>query len=1059
MERSGLPFVTGIVHEHITMDSFEDEEQGQGGSDEWLDVDDDPSKPFLRPVRIYGSRLARDKDVIAFEERAEEREWDIDDHKIEVLELQSRYDTDLHWGLSEKQVLKNRKHYGENFLQPPPKPSAFLKFFRAVIGGLNALLWGSAFLSFLSYGAQYIYTDRISNDNLVLGCALIVVVHISGAFSFYQEFKSSRIMESFKTMVPRSCVVFREGSRAEIDVKELVVGDLVEINYGDLVPADIRILECQNFTVDNSALTGEAEPQKRLSVCTDDNPMETKNLAFFSTNAVQGTAKGVVIRVGNKTLMGRLAKLACGLDSGPSPIAVEMNKFIMIMTIRSLVFGGVFFGLALAIGFSLIDSIFFLIGIVVANVPEGLAVTFTTILSVTAKRMAKNHCLVKHLHAVEALGSTSCICSDKTGTLTQNVMSVAHLFFNSAVALADTSEFVTGQQFDMQDPGFAALANVAALCSRANFRPGQEDIPVLKRTVEGDASETAILKFMELQMGNVSRYRVNFPKLCEIPFNSTNKYQVSIHDMSKTSDPRHLLVIKGAPERVINLCTTILNGNEELLIDARQKEIFNSTYVGLAKLGERVLGFADCRLPLDRFPLGYKFSSEDPDYLDIGFRFVGLISMIDPPRASVPDAVSKCRSAGIRLVMVTGDHPVTAKAIARAVNILSEGNETIEERAERLGCTVEEINPTTIKAAVVSGAELKLLSASQLRNLLRNHTEIVFARTSPEQKYIIVDAFQKLGYIVAATGDGVNDSPALKKADVGVSMGIAGTEVSKETADIILMDDNFSSIVTGIEEGRLIFDNLKKLIAYNMADNIAEMYSVWLFMVLRIPLPMGTIAMLLTVLGTDVLPAISIAYEKAEADIMKLRPRNPKKQTLVTPQLLSYTYGQTAVLECTAGFFAYFLTYAQSGWLPGDLIGIEKKWHSRSVNDLVDSYGQEWSYEARSQLGLTSQTAFFVAIVLTQFANVICCKTRRVSLFQKGMRNKKMNAALIFALALVGALVYVPNLNASVNLTVLRPEVWLAPLPFAFFLIIYDEIRKFIVRNFPKTVVGNHLDT
>ncbi|ODM96221.1 Sodium/potassium-transporting ATPase subunit alpha [Orchesella cincta] len=991
-------------------------------------------------------------------------------------------------GLSEKQVLKNRKHYGENFLQPPPKPSALFKFFKAVIGGLNALLWGSAFLSFLSYGVQFIYSDHISNDNLVLGCALIVVVHVSGAFSFYQEYKSSRIMESFKTMVPRSAMVFREGSRVEIDVKELVVGDLVEINYGDLVPADIRILECQNFTVDNSALTGEAEPQKRLSTCTDDNPMESKNLAFFSTNAVQGTAKGVVIRVGNKTLMGRLAKLACGLDSGPSPIAVEMNKFIVIMTIRSLVFGGVFFGLALAIGFSLIDSIFFLIGIVVANVPEGLAVTFTTILSVTAKRMAKNHCLVKHLHAVEALGSTSCICSDKTGTLTQNVMSVAHLFFNSAVAFADTSEFVTGQQFDMQDPGFAALANVAALCSRANFRPGQEDVPVLKRTVEGDASETAILKFMELQMENVSRYRTNFPKVCEIPFNSTNKYQVSIHDMSNTEDPRHLLVIKGAPERVINLCSTILNGNEELLIDAHQKHIFSTAYLGLAKMGERVLGFADCRLPLDKFPLGYKFSSEDPDFMEIGFRFVGLISMIDPPRASVPDAVSKCRSAGIRLVMVTGDHPVTAKAIARAVNILSEGNETIEERAERLGCSIQEINPTTIKAAVVTGAELKLLSASQLRNLLRNHTEIVFARTSPEQKYIIVDAFQKLGYIVAATGDGnliqttnnrincpiyfrtyiflfgpsmkgVNDSPALKKADVGVSMGIAGTEVSKETADIILMDDNFSSIVTGIEEGRLIFDNLKKLIAYNMADNIAEMYSVWLFMILRIPLPMGTIAMLLTVLGTDVLPAISIAYEKAEADIMKLKPRNPKKQTLVTPQLLSYVYGQTAVVECTAGFFAYFLTYAQSGWLPGDLIGIEKKWHSRSVNDLIDSYGQEWSYTARSQLGITSQTAFFVAIVLTQFANVICCKTRRVSLLQKGMRNKKMNAALVFAILLGAALVYVPSLNASVNLTVLRPEVWLTPLPFAVFLIIYDEIRKFIVRNFPKSVVGNHLDT
>lgn len=545
---------------------------------------------------------------------------------------------------------------------------------------------------------------------------------------------------------------------------------------------------------------------------------------------------------------------------------------------------------------------------------------------------------------VFCVGSTSCICSDKTGTLTQNVMSVAHLYFNGTVAEADTSEFVTGHQFDLQDPGFNALFNVAALCSRANFKPGQDDIPILKRIVEGDASETAILKFIELQMPNIAQYRTQYPKICEIPFNSTNKFQLSIHDMSNTPDQRYLLVIKGAPEKVIALCTSILNKDQELYIDAHQRSLFNQTYLGLAKMGERVLGFADLRLPLDKFPIGYPFNSEEPDeLLHLGFRFVGLMSMIDPPRAAVPDAVRKCRSAGIRVVMVTGDHPVTAKAIARAVNILSESNETIEERAERLGVALEDIDPKTIKCCVVTGAELKLLSATQLRNLLRNHTEIVFARTSPEQKYIIVDAFQKIGYVVAATGDGVNDSPALKKADVGVSMGITGTEVSKETADIILMDDNFSSIVTGIEEGRLIFDNLKKLIAYNLADNIAEMYSVMLFMVLRVPLPMGTIAMLLTVLGTDVFPAISIAYEKGESDIMKLRPRNPKKQGLVTKELLSYTYGQTAVIECIAGFFAYFLVYAQSGWLPGDLIGIEKRWHSRAINDLRDSYGQEWA--------------------------------------------------------------------------------------------------------------------
>lgn len=400
--------------------------------------------------------------------------------------------------------------------------------------------------------------------------------------------------------------------------------------------------------------------------------------------------------------------------------------------------------------------------------------------------------------------------------------------------------------------------------------------------MEGDASETAILKCMELQYGNVAKYRQKYPKLTEIPFNSTNKFQVSIHDMRDPRDPRHLLVMKGAPERIIKLCNKILINDKEYDLDEEWKEAFNQTYHTLGTYGERVLGFCDCKMPLDRFPIGHVFDADNPDFLDIGFRFVGLISMIDPPRAAVPDAVIKCREAGIKVVMVTGDHPVTAAAIARSVNIITE--ETIEEMALARGCGIEDIDPKEVKTAVVSGAELKLLEPEELRNLIRNHDELVFARTSPEQKYIIVEAFQDLGYIVASTGDGVNDSPALKKADIGIAMGITGSEVSKETADMILMDDNFATIVSGVEEGRLIFDNLKKLVAYQLADNIAEMYSVMIFIVLGVPLPMATIAMLTSVAGTDVAQAITLSYEGSESDIMKLKPRNPYKDKLVTPQ-------------------------------------------------------------------------------------------------------------------------------------------------------------------------------
>jgi sodium/potassium-transporting ATPase subunit alpha len=307
------------------------------------------------------------------------------------------------------------------------------------------------------------------------------VVHISGAFSYYQEFKSDRIIESFKNMVPHFAYVVRQGIRVEIGVGDLVVGDIVEVKYGDLIPADLRILESQDFKVDNSSLTGESEPCRRSPQCTSNNPLETKNMTFFSTNALEGVAKAMVVRVGSNTLMGRLAKLASTVDAGVSPIGIEMDRFIMIMTVRSIVFGGLFFVLSLLMHYAWTDAIFFVIGIVVANVPEGLAVTFTMILAVTAKRMAKKNCLVKHLHAVEALGSTSVICTDKTGTLTQNKMSVAHMWFNNEIAEADTSEFFSGMSFNNDDPGFKALANVASLCSRAVFKPGQENVPVLKR--------------------------------------------------------------------------------------------------------------------------------------------------------------------------------------------------------------------------------------------------------------------------------------------------------------------------------------------------------------------------------------------------------------------------------------------------------------------------------------------------------------------------------------------------------------------------------------------------
>merc|ERR1711988_878948 len=401
------------------------------------------------------------------------------------------------------------------------------------------------------------------------------------------------------------------------------------------------------------------------------------------------------------------------------------------------------------------------------------------------------------------------------------------------------------------------------------------EIPILKREVNGDASEAAILKCTELSLGDVMGYRTKNKKVCEIPFNSTNKFQVSIHETEDKNDNRHLLVMKGAPERIVDRCSTIIVDGRELPLTEEWKNAFETAYMELGGLGERVLGFCDYMLPADKYPNGYPFDAEDVNFPLEGLRFVGLMSMIDPPRAAVPDAVAKCRSAGIKVIMVTGDHPITAKAIARSVGIISEGTETVEDIAARKNIDVADVNPREARACVVHGGEIKDMSEKQIDDILMYHTEIVFARTSPQQKLIIVEGCQRMGAIVAVTGDGVNDSPALKKADIGVAMGIAGSDVSKQAADMILLDDNFASIVTGVEEGRLIFDNLKKSIAYTLTSNIPEISPFLLFILADVPLPLGTVTILCIDLGTDMVPAISMAYEKAESDIMKRPPRNP----------------------------------------------------------------------------------------------------------------------------------------------------------------------------------------
>nr|CAD7393510.1 unnamed protein product [Timema cristinae] len=1038
------------------------------------------------------------------------QELDIDFHKISPEELYQRFSTHPDHGLTHAKAKENLERDGPNALTPPKQTPEWVKFCKNLFGGFALLLWIGAVLCFIAYSIQASTEDEPADDNLFLGIVLsavvivtgifsycqeakssaimesfknmvpqfllcvrmffvtlatrwmfsptfqlflgivlAAVVIVTGIFSYYQESKSSKIMESFKNMVPQFATVIREGDKLTLRAEDIVLGDVVEVKFGDRIPADIRVIESRGFKVDNSSLTGESEPQSRGADFTHENPLETKNLAFFSTNAVEGTAKGVVISCGDHTVMGRIAGLASGLDTGETPIAKEIHHFIHLITGVAVFLGVTFFVIAFILGYHWLDAVIFLIGIIVANVPEGLLATVTVCLTLTAKRMASKNCLVKNLEAVETLGSTSTICSDKTGTLTQNRMTVAHMWFDNQIIEADTTEDQSGVQYDRTSPGFKALARIASLCNRAEFKPGQDGVSILKKEVNGDASEAALLKCMELALGDIMSIRKRNKKVCEIPFNSTNKYQVSIHETEDPNDPRHLMVMKGAPERILDRCSTIFIGGKEKVLDEEMKEAFNNAYLELGGLGERVLGFCDFMLPSDKFPLGFKFDGDDPNFPLTGLRFVGLMSMIDPPRAAVPDAVAKCRSAGIKVIMVTGDHPITAKAIAKSVGIISEGNETIEDIAQRLNIPVAEVNPREAKAAVVHGGELRDLSGDQLDEILRYHTEIVFARTSPQQKLIIVEGCQRMGAIVAVTGDGVNDSPALKKADIGVAMGIAGSDVSKQAADMILLDDNFASIVTGVEEGRLIFDNLKKSIAYTLTSNIPEISPFLAFILCDIPLPLGTVTILCIDLGTDMVPAISLAYEEAESDIMKRQPRNPFTDKLVNERLISMAYGQIGMIQAAAGFFVYFVIMAENGFLPTKLLGIRKQWDSKAVNDVTDSYGQEWTYRDRKKLEYTCHTAFFVSIVVVQWADLVICKTRRNSIIHQGMRNWALNFGIIFETCLAAFLSYCPGMDKGLRMYPLKFVWWLPGLPFMLSIFIYDEVRRFYLRRNP----------
>ncbi len=625
---------------------------------------------------------------------------------------------------------------------------------------------------------------------------------------------------------------------------------------------------------------------------------------------------------------------------------------------------------------SVFTSIIFAISIIVANVPEGLLVTVTVCLTLTAKRMAKKQVLVKNLEGVETLGSTSCICSDKTGTLTQNIMTVVQVVYGQkdGIHIEDCeSSFTKGNKtMDENSLGFQALQRCATLCNVAIFQ-ADKSLPFKRLAQQGDnsyiqvvnwkaignASEIAMIKLCQ-PFRDVDEYREQNPCIFKIPFNSKNKYQVHVCIQEQYGLPQdnvgpRVVLMKGAPERIIGRCNEAFLDDKVVPMTPDLQKRIEEHQETLSRNGLRVLGFAHRELSPDEYPPDYTYGDgraegystpnfplgnwKEAEMMETdgesesihpkstpGLVFLGLMALIDPPREAVPNAVGRCKMAGIKVIMVTGDHPITAQAIAYKVGILwSKTRGEIEASNKRYNLEPGDLNfedPENARAIVVPGWDISADMPQEQWDAILEHPQIVFARTSPQQKLIIVENNQRMGHIVAVTGDGVNDAPALKKADIGIAMGIMGSSVSKQAADMILLDDNFASIVAGVEEGRLIFDNLKKSIAYTLTSNIPEIMPFLSFILFNIPLPLSTVLILAIDLGTDMCPAISMSYEESEADIMRRPPRNAGVDRLVTRKLICFAYLQIGIMQACAVFFAWMVVLNDYGYPPHILLGL-----------------------------------------------------------------------------------------------------------------------------------------
>jgi len=863
-------------------------------------------------------------------------------------------------GLESDEALKRQARYGSNEIAFHRSRSPLMLFVSEFLALFPLLLLVASLLSFFAH-----FLSPGEGFNLI-AWALLGVVVLNALVSFVQNYRVEKLMISFLDYIPKQVALLRSGKKVLLDAKEVVPGDLLFIQGGDKISADGVIVD-GGLILDESVLSGESEPVEKGAVA---EAADASCRVYSGATVMKGNATVLVVKTGRSTSIGAVSELSRDVGRDLTPMQRELQAFVRKITYLALGIGLLFFAVGFMIGNTFWTNLIFAIGIIVANVPEGLLPTVTLALTQSSVRMGKRNAVVKDILSVETLGSTTVICTDKTGTLTQNRLNIETFFLDfSEVSSSETEAFGRNR-------AARTLTEIMGLCNEAIATEGENGIVGFK----GDATETAMAEFVDRSVG-YDALRERFELLGSSPFEAKTKFMSSTY---RTRGGVLYMTVKGAPEVIIGRCSEV--HAEGLVRGLRQEE--------RQRLTEQAQRYAADGLRV--LALAYRVAGREDEEAE-ALVFVGLAAMTDPLRPEVPAAVEACKTAGIRIIVISGDKAETVSYIAKKLGIAT-------------------------RPRVIEGEELAAMGRGELQRILQNE-EVVFARIAPEQKLDIVEALKEMGEVVAVTGDGVNDAPALKRADIGVSMGLKGTDVAKEASDIILLDDNFATIIKAIEEGRAVYENIRKFITYILTSNVPEILPFIAYVLFPIPLPITVVQILAIDLITDILPAIGLGNEEPESDVMKRPPRS-RNERLVSLQTFVRSYGIIGPAEALLSFGVFFAVLFSGGWGWGEKLPTE-----------AALYGQ-------------AAGAFLATIIFSQIGNVMACRTSRQSAAGYFARfNGWIAGGIALEVLFILAIVYIPLFHPFFSTAALEGWVWfaIAAAPLVIFGI--EELRKYLVRR------------